>query len=305
MAIENNNTTNKPIFKFVSKKEQNKKKDNGRFANDPGPIDPPEVDNAIGYAFTLGLADTYRGVKQMVGANREEEKAKQKKLNELMRGENGGWVTAAYFGGALLDPAGWLIPFGKARTLYKMGKYGMVSGAIAGATGYVDEDNPYMDSRTKQAAFGAVGGAILSPAIGTLRNIGVKVTGKGEITPLGFKKFNMTESEMMSKGGSKIQIEGASTEGKAIQDIETGIPTPIKTKGKQTLNISANEEIGKEPTSIFEILINRFKKDYKKPPFPFNKKIRDIPNKVSKPPRWFLSRIFNAAQKNYEEKFGC
>ena len=304
MVIENNNTTNKPIFKFVSKKEQNKKKDNGRFANDPGPIDPPEVDNAIGYAFTLGLADTYRGVKQMVGANREEEKAKQKKLNELMRGENGGWVTAAYFGGALLDPAGWLIPFGKARTLYKMGKYGMVSGAIAGATGYVDEDNPYMDSRTKQAAFGAAGGAILSPAIGTLRNIGVKVTGKGEITPLGFKKFNMTESEMMSKGGSKIQIEGASTEGKAIQDIETGIPTPIKTKGKQTLNISANEEIGKEPTSIFEILINRFKKDYKRPPFPFNKKIRDIPNKVSKPPRWFLSRIFNAAQKNYEEKFG-
>ena len=46
----------------------------------------------------------------------------QQKLNELMRGPNGGWVTAAYFAGAILDPAGWLIPFGKAKNIYSMAK---------------------------------------------------------------------------------------------------------------------------------------------------------------------------------------
>ena len=34
-----------------------------------------------------------------------------------MRGPNGGYVMAAYFAGAILDPAGWLIPFGKAKNL--------------------------------------------------------------------------------------------------------------------------------------------------------------------------------------------
>jgi hypothetical protein len=103
-------------------------------------LEPIEVDNPLSYAFKLGVLDTYRGVKQMTGADKEQLKAEQQKLNELMRGKDGGKVTAAYFAGAIVDPAGWLIPFGKARTLYKMGKYGMVSGAIAGATGYVDTE---------------------------------------------------------------------------------------------------------------------------------------------------------------------
>ena len=93
------------------------------------PSSPPEVNNKYAYAFKLGLADTLRGVKQMAGRDKEEMKAEQQKLNELMRGEDGGLVTLAYFGGALLDPAGWLIPFGKAKTLYQMG-YGMVSGSL-------------------------------------------------------------------------------------------------------------------------------------------------------------------------------
>ena len=86
-----------------------------------------------------------------------------------MRGPNGKWVTAAYFGGALLDPASWLIPFGKAKFLYQMGKYGMVSGAIAGATGYVDDENPLIDSRFKQATLGAVGGGIVATGLRGLR----------------------------------------------------------------------------------------------------------------------------------------
>ena len=167
-------------------------KDN--FVNDMEPSSPPEVNNKYAYAFKLGLADTLRGVKQMAGRDKEEMKAEQQKLNELMRGEDGGLVTLAYFGGALLDPAGWLIPFGKARNLYTMGKYGMVSGAIAGATGYVDDES-IIDTRGKQLLAGAVGGGIVAPAIGGLRNLGVMVTGKGEITPVGFKRANLTPAE--------------------------------------------------------------------------------------------------------------
>ena len=55
-------------------------------------------------------------------------------------------VAAAYFGGAILDPAGWLLPVTKTRTLYKAAKYGFVSAGIAGALGYVDEES-FLDSR--------------------------------------------------------------------------------------------------------------------------------------------------------------
>ena len=76
-------------------------------------------------------------------------------------------LTAAYFGGLVADPAGWLIPFAKARSIAKMAKYGLVAGGFAGATGYVDEE---MDSligegkmtRTEQTMIGAVGGGVLS-----------------------------------------------------------------------------------------------------------------------------------------------
>ena len=40
-------------------------------------------------------------------------------------------VAAAYFGSAILDPAGWLLPVTKARTLYKAAKYGFVNSGIA------------------------------------------------------------------------------------------------------------------------------------------------------------------------------
>ena len=40
-------------------------------------------------------------------------------------------VAAAYFGGAILDPAGWLLPITKAKTLYAAAKYGFVNSGIA------------------------------------------------------------------------------------------------------------------------------------------------------------------------------
>ena len=95
----------------------------------------------------------------------EDLKTQQAKLNEALQGEGGGLIAAAYFGGAILDPVTWLIPVLRGRKLYQMAMAGGVSGGFAGALGYVDE-NSIFDERYKQAAAGALGGAILSPAIG-------------------------------------------------------------------------------------------------------------------------------------------
>ncbi len=88
-------------------------------------------------------------------------RSEQKQLYEDFDGPGGYLVAAAYFGGAILDPAGWLLPVTKARTLYKMAKYGFVNAGIAGALGYVDEES-ILDSRAKQAAASAVGGNSIS-----------------------------------------------------------------------------------------------------------------------------------------------
>jgi len=130
----------------------------------------PDTEFGIGDAFLLGLTDTVRGVTQFSGGEKvffmeDDLKTQQAKLNAALQSEGGGLVAAAYFGGALLDPATWLIPVLRGKTLYKMALSGGVAGGLAGALGYVDE-NSIFDKRYKQALAGAAGGAILSPAIG-------------------------------------------------------------------------------------------------------------------------------------------
>jgi len=138
----------------------------------------------VGFATKLGLSDTVRGVSQLTDKNlgfgdTEQMKADQEKLYEYMQGENGGLVMAAYFGGAILDPASWLIPVAKTRTLYKAAKYGFITAGIAGGLGYVDEES-YLDTRGKQAAASALGGTIIAPiATKIARSL------KGKKTPLG------------------------------------------------------------------------------------------------------------------------
>ena len=140
----------------------------------------PQVDEtneaweAIKFNFTGGLADTYRGGKQILGLDKEEEEAKQAKINEYMNDPRfGGRATAAYLAGAVLDPAGWLLPASKAKTVGKMAAYGLGMGGIAGATGYVDEKqgsligNENM-TRAEQTLIGAGGGAVLSPFFGKM-----------------------------------------------------------------------------------------------------------------------------------------
>jgi len=279
-----NTTSQNPTFK-----------DN--FVNDMEPSSPPEVNNKYAYAFKLGLADTFRGVKQMAGRDKEEMKAEQQKLNELMRGEDGGLVTLAYFGGALLDPAGWLIPFGKAKTLYTMGKYGMVSGAVAGATGYVDDES-IIDTRGKQLLAGAIGGGAIAPSIGALRNLGVKITGKGEVTPVGFKRANLTPAETIKKGGSTVQVKGKAIE----EDLSEG---KIYSEGERTLGVRPEGEIGKEPKSIFDTLVDIFRREDTRVPFPKTKKVLDAPKQgeLSSKPHFFINKILKGYEENYGKRF--
>ena len=115
----------------------------------------PDTEFGIGDAFLLGLTDTVRGVTQFAGGEKvffmdEDLKTQQAKLNQALQGEGGGLIAAAYFGGAILDPATWLIPVLRGKTLYKMALSGGVAGGLAGALGYVDE-NSIFDTRTKQA----------------------------------------------------------------------------------------------------------------------------------------------------------
>ena len=171
--------------------------------------DDTELWQKVKFAAGLGFTDTYRGVKQMAGFDEEKMKADQKKLYEYMQNEDGStnWaVASAYFGSALLDPAGWLIPVTKARTLYKAAKYGFVSAGIVGGLGYVDEES-ILDTRAKQAAASAVGGVFVSPLIA---GIGKKIKGEKVFTreSLGIPGFDTPSIKTQStKNLAKIQLQ--------------------------------------------------------------------------------------------------
>ena len=67
--------------------------------------------SAMAFAFGLGITDTIRGGQQIAGRDvnyltGRNMKDEQTKLKNLMD-EKGFAVTAAYFGGAILDPASW------------------------------------------------------------------------------------------------------------------------------------------------------------------------------------------------------
>jgi hypothetical protein len=153
----------------------------------------------ISFAFRLGFKDTYRGVKQMSGIDKEELKKEQQELYRKMQGENGGWIAAAYFGGAILDPAGWLIPLAKTKTLYQLAKYGFVTSGFAGALGYVDEDS-VLDTRAKQAAASAVGGTVISPVLGGLVGLA-----RGKKIPLGIPGTASAEKNIKDLNASVLE----------------------------------------------------------------------------------------------------
>ena len=156
----------------------------------------------VKFAAGMGFLDTVRGVSQISGGKLdvindnlsiEKMREDQKKLYEYMQDPDGStnyMVAAAYFGSALLDPAGWLIPVTKAKTLYQAAKYGFVASGIIGGLGYVDEES-ILDTRAKQAAASAIGGTIVSPIIA---GVGKKIKGEKVFTreSLGIPGFEPT-----------------------------------------------------------------------------------------------------------------
>jgi hypothetical protein len=227
--------------KFVVKLKTKDLKD---FANED-----ESLASAMAFAFGLGITDTVRGGQQIVGSEKNyltgrNMKDEQAKLKNLMD-EKGFAVTAAYFGGAILDPAGWLIPLAKARTLLKMGGYGMVSGGIAGATGYVDEDS-IINSRDKQALLGLVGGGVLAPTIGGLKNLGVRVTGKGRAIPLWDKPMRPMQYNYTTKDADKFGLQKQVLPGKEVSRIKKGNKIIIKTEPRKDILVRPSKLIEKE-----------------------------------------------------------
>ena len=151
----------------------------------PGTIaDNASMWDAFTYGAKLGFTDTIRGVTQMAGGEKvigmdQSLEDQQKELYERFQDEDfGTWAKIGYFGGAILDPITWLIPIAKAKGVVQMAQYGAMSGGLFGALGYVDKENPLIDTRTKQAAFGALAGSIISPVIGTAIGQTRKLFGK-------------------------------------------------------------------------------------------------------------------------------
>ena len=204
-----------------------------------------DLGRKISNAFSLGFKDTVRGLRQMSTANEDvldKLRSEQKELYKDFDGPGGYLVAAAYFGGAILDPAGWLLPVTKARTLYKMAKYGAVNAGIAGALGYVDEES-ILDSRAKQAAASAVGGAILSPVIGA----GVKKI-KGEKIELGIPGYK-------DKTDIDISLKSAASNNLHKQQLfnEAGL-NKRDVINRDKIDIQENELIKDTPSNRKEML---------------------------------------------------
>jgi hypothetical protein len=218
--IEPGETDDNPYAKYLPENIEQEKED----------IDG-DVDlwDKIAFATKLGFTDTVRGVSQISGGKLdfisdnlsiEQMKEDQKKLYEYMENPDGStnyMVAAAYFGSALLDPAGWLIPVTKARTLYKAAKYGFVSSGIAGGLGYVDE-NSLLDTRGKQAAASAIGGTVISPVIA---GVGKKLRGEKVFTreSLGIPGFDSPSIKVQADVEvQKVKLQNEA--GKRFRDAE-------------------------------------------------------------------------------------
>ena len=222
-----------------------------------------ELSGAMAFAFGLGLSDTARGVQQIAGSEKNyltgrNMRDEQDELKRLMD-EHGFAVTAAYFGGAILDPASWLLPFMKAKTLLKMGQYGMVSGGLAGATGYVDEDS-YINTRPLQAGLGLVGGGVLSPTIGALKNLGVTVTGKGKVIPLWEKPMRPMQINYTVKDSAKLGLQKVTLPGKMTEKVTKGKKVIIKSSDRKDIFVRPSKLIEKDLIDANKVT-DDFKKD--------------------------------------------
>ena len=266
----------------------------------PGTIaDNASAWDAFTYGAKLGFMDTARGVTQMAGGDKkllgvfEMDKSledQQKELYERFQDEDyGTWTKIGYFGGAILDPVTWLIPVAKAKNVYDMAKFGAISGGLFGALGYVDEENPLIDTRTKQAAFGALAGGIVTPIIGTAVSQTGKLFGKKPL-PLGVESKSEVNVKALNESAfSKVKAEGGFgetsrtfRERKSEAAIKKDLLDPEKIKDNP-ISKSKQKEKSLGPIRLFF-------KDYLADPVrkPFTKAAEVYQEKIGKPGYEFI-----------------
>jgi hypothetical protein len=165
---------------------------------------------AIAFASSMGFADTYRGIKQIFSIGEETMKQDQAKLNRIFANKDyGKAAVAAYMGGVIADPFGWVIPVAKAKSISSLVKQGMAYGAGFGAAGYTDEtsfaNNTEMwEQKMIQAGYGAASGGLITGAIGLA---GKKALGFGEESSALTKIDDEVETQRLQKLSAKEKDE--------------------------------------------------------------------------------------------------
>ncbi len=181
----------------------------------------------LAFVARMGLQDTWRGVKQLLGTDEEQMAEDQRRLNTYLQNEEyGGSMMAAYTAGLFGDPIGWFIPGMKAKNIASAAKAGAIAGGLSAPLGYVDEEEGM--TRLNNTLIGIAGGTALSPAM---------------------YKFNKTMVPALKSGYSNI--------GKAIDDgefakdlniVQRSIAAPIRpaySAGKKAADRFGQTRFGK------------------------------------------------------------
>jgi hypothetical protein len=151
--------------------------------------------DAIWYVAGLGMADTYRGLKTIIGDEKVDqyEADRQAVKNHLVSLYPD--AEKYYYIGAALDPAIFFLPQAKGKSLYELGKFGMGAGAAVGAAGYYDPSigsvlTPGQPmSRTEGAILGSTAGGLFLPA----------ATGAGRLAKKAYKPYGEKMWQVMKR----------------------------------------------------------------------------------------------------------
>ena len=205
-------------FSYLDTNKEEDKKDS--VTNNTQPLLGYEEEtyaDKLAFVARMGMSDTWRGVKQILGTDEEQMARDQKKLNMYLRNETyGGSMMAAYTAGLFGDPVGWFIPGMKAKNLASAAKAGAIAGGLTAPLGYVDEEEGM--SRVNNTLIGIAGGGTLSPAL---------------------YKFNKTIAPAMSKAyGDAGEAINKGIIGQSVRTVGRGIKGGKDTKrGKVFDNI--------------------------------------------------------------------
>ena len=203
----------------------------------------------LGYLLGNGVTDSVRGGAQILGVKEDEMRGQQQKVDSLLE-QHGAAGYAAWIGGMMLDPVGWLIPMSRLRNLGKIAaklsgakKVGMAGkaaeavaggaagGTLAGGLSYVDENAQSLlgegeMTRGEQALIGALGGGVLMGAGGTA-SAAIRKANNDKVIKMvdDFKAKGMTEEEAWAEASQIPITRGEKVWAKVGQNPEVAIPT--------------------------------------------------------------------------------